>query len=296
MKKFERKALTESNGEFKRSSVRNRAPFLRQSLLASTCIFLTATTALSDTAAITMLGSMSHAQDVSFRQLGQLMTVTGGNDQAAFAFGPEWSEELGFSATGRVGFTLGEDAAVGFIGELGENVTEGMVNLGFHLPNDMSMILTAGQLRERLEFGDAGDREWVAQDEYGIAINGDNLAFNADYVDAASTENFLGAMSYGAEIEGSADISENATLAASLGYQRMEWDGDAFEALEEVTGSVDLAIDVTDTFRFNTFADYNISEAQAGIGASGARSWLSAPQPCISTTIFCGAGSVAASL
>jgi len=167
-------------------------------------------------------------------------------------------------------FTLGEDAAVGFIGELGENVTEGMVNLGFHLPNDMSMILTAGQLRERLEFGDAGDREWVAQDEYGIAINGDNLAFNAYYVDAASTENFLGAMSYGAEIEGSADISENATLAASLGYQRMEWDGDAFEALEEVTGSVDLAIDVTDTFRFNTFADYNISEAQAGIGASWA--------------------------
>jgi len=104
MKKSEHRAPTESNGDFKRSSVRNRAPSLRQSLLASTCIFLTATTALSDTAAITMLGSMSHAQDVSFRQLGQLMTVTGGNDQAAFAFGPEWSEELGFSATGRVGF------------------------------------------------------------------------------------------------------------------------------------------------------------------------------------------------
>lgn len=218
--------------------------------------------------AVVCAANAAGAEDVSYRQLGQLMTVTGGNDQGTFAFGPEWSEELGLSVTGRAGFMLGQGAAVGVIGEFGENVTEGMINLGFNLSDDMAMILTAGQLSERILVGDTGEREWVAQDEFGLAINGENLSFNAYYVDAASTDNFIGAITYGAEIEGSTDVADNAILSASLGYQRMEWDGDAFEALEEMTGSVDLAVAVTDTFRFSTFADYNVSEAQAGIGAS----------------------------
>lgn len=223
---------------------------------------------LLTTAAITVLGTMSDAQDAAYQQLGQLLTITGGNDEAAFAVGPELSEELGFSLTGRGGITLTEGAAVGLIGKIGQNVTEGMINLGFAINEDLSVVATAGQLRERLVVGDTNLREWVSQNELGLAIKGDNLGINAYYIASASTENFVGAVTSGAEVEGSIDISDNATLSANLGYQRMEWDDGAVETLEEITGGVDLAIGVTDMFRFNTFADYNVSEVQTGFGAS----------------------------
>lgn len=217
------------------------------------------------TTALIAIAPTAYAQDVSYRQLTQLATIATGNERVAFSFAPEYSDTRGLSARAAFGMTSGEAAAIGLVLQAGQNVREGLFNVGIKLNDSTSFVLSGGQLRERLSFGESSDREWVKQDEYGIALNSERYAFNVYSVSSGSTDNFIGAKSYGAEIEANRDISEVATLSGSLGYQRIDWnDGSAAE--QSLTGSVDLGIQANDRTRVNLFGDYNLTETQYGAG------------------------------
>jgi hypothetical protein len=217
------------------------------------------------TTALIAIAPTAYAQDVSYRQLTQLATISTGNERVAFSFAPEYSDTRGLSARAAFGMASGEAAAIGFVLQAGPNVREGLLNVGIKLNDSTSVVLSGGQLRERLSFGESGDREWIKQDEYGIALNSERYAFNIYSVSSGSTDNFIGAKSYGAEIEANRDISEVATLSGSLGYQRID-ENDGSAAEQSLTGSVDLGIQVNGKTRGNLFADYNLTETQYGVG------------------------------
>jgi|GEM_PF-5374887 len=202
-------------------------------------------------------------------QISQLASFSGTTGKGAYAFSPEWSEELGFSATGSVGFRLQENSALGLIVTGGERKREVLLNFGLELDGERQVVLTAGQLQERLEFGTDADQEWVKQNEFGLAYDTANYAFSVYHVDAETTDNFVGAKSTGAELSGSVNFTDAITVDFGAGYQNLDWD-DGSEGVDGLTASLDLGYQATATTRFNVFADHNMSENQFGFGGSWA--------------------------
>lgn len=225
--------------------------------------------------AISAAAAPAHAEEVSYRELGQLMTITGGDATGAFAVGPKWSESFGASAVGRLGYSITDGAAVGLSVEGGENVVEGIFNLGFQSAGDTSVILTFGVRRENAEIADTGNREWVSQEMYGLALDGRNAVAKLYFVGSDTTANFVGSETYGAEAGGRLPLGDSAVLAATVGYQQVDWNGGIFGSDSSLTGSLDLGIEASDTLRLNVFADHNVSETVYGIGASWARGTMS---------------------
>ena len=200
-------------------------------------------------------------------QMSQLATVSGGTGMSAYSFAPEWSEELGFSATGALGFRLQENSALGLILTGGERKREVLLNFGLELDAERQVVLTAGQLQERLEFGTEGNQEWVKQNEFGLAYETTNYAFSVYHVDSETTDNFVGAKSTGAELSGSVEVSDALTMGFGAGYQTLDWD-DGSEGVNGLTASLDLGYQANATTRLNVFADRNMSENQFGFGGS----------------------------
>lgn len=200
-------------------------------------------------------------------QISRLATVTGSTASGAYSFVPEWSEELGFSATGAVGFRLQENSALGLIVTGGERKREVLLNFGLELDAERQVVLTAGQLQERLEFGTDANQEWVKQNEFGLAYETTNYAFSVYHVDSETTDNFVGAKSTGAELSGSVDVSDALTMGFGAGYQTLDWD-DGSEGVNGLTASLDLGYQANATTRLNVFADRNMSENQFGFGGS----------------------------
>lgn len=209
-----------------------------------------------------------HADEISYGQLSGLMTVTGGNDTGAYAIGPEWSDSLGLSVVGRLGYAVSDGAAVGIVLEGGENVFEGILNIGASISDDVSAVLTYGHLRENLELSGSSDREWVSQEMYGLAIDASQYGVDLFYIDSESTASFDGAVTTGIEAEGRFVLSESAILAASIGYQRSDWDDAALGIDEALTGSIDLGVRASDVLTVTAFADHNLSETLYGLGAA----------------------------
>ena len=202
-------------------------------------------------------------------QISQLATASGTTATSAYAVSPEWSDELGFSATGRVGFSRQENSAIGLIVTAGERKREVLLNFGLALDAERQLLLTAGQLQERIEFGTAADQEWLKQNEFGIAYETSKYAFSVYQVDSETTDNFVGAKSAGAELSGSVYDSEAMTVGFGAGYQKLEWD-DGSEGVNGLTARVDFGYQANSTTRFNVFADHNMSENQFGISGSWA--------------------------
>lgn len=202
-------------------------------------------------------------------QISQLATLSGTTGTGAYAFSPEWSEELGASATGRVGFRLQDNAALGFILTGGERKREVLLNFGLELDATRQIVVTAGQLQEKLEFGTAAEREWVKQNEFGIAYDTSNYGLSVYHVDSETTANFVGAKSTGAELSGSVDVSDAMTVGFGAGYEKLEWD-DGAAGVDGLTASVDVGYQANATTRLNMFADHNMSENQFGFGGSWA--------------------------
>lgn len=202
-------------------------------------------------------------------QISQLATVSGSTASGAYSFAPEWSEELGFSATGTVGFRLQENSALGLIVTGGERKREVLLNFGIEFDAERQMVLTAGQLQERLEFGTDANQEWVKQNEFGLAYETADYAFSVYHVDSETTDNFVGAKSTGAELSGIVDVSDALTMGFGAGYQTLDWD-DGSEGVDGLTASLDLGYQANATTRFKVFADHNMSENQIGFGGSWA--------------------------
>ena len=202
-------------------------------------------------------------------QLSKAATFAGRTGAAAFAIGPEWSEELGASVTGRVGFSLKNDAALGVIVTAGERKREALLNFGVELDAQRQVGFTAGQLQEKLEFGTEGAQEWVKQNAIGVAYDASRYAFKVYHVDSETTDNFVGAKSTGAEMTGRVAVSEAATLELGAGYQSLTWD-DATAGSEGLTASLDMSYQLSASTRLNVFADHNMSENQLGFGGSWA--------------------------
>ena len=202
-------------------------------------------------------------------QISRLATVTGSTASGAYSFVPEWSEELGFSATGAVGFRLQDNSALGLIVTGGERKREVLLNFGLEFDAERQMVLTASQLQERLEFGTDANQEWVKQNEFGLAYETTNYAFSVYHVDSETTDNFVGAKSTGAELSGSVDVSDAMTVGFGAGYQTLDWD-DGSVGVDGLTASLDLGYQANSTTRFNVFADRNMSENQIGLGGSWA--------------------------
>jgi len=200
-------------------------------------------------------------------QISQLATVSGRTGMSAYSFAPEWSEELGFSATGAVGFRLQDKSALGLIMTGGERKREVLLNFGLELDAERQVVLTAGQLQERLEFGTDANQEWVKQNEFGLAYETADYAFSVYHVDSETTDNFVGAKSTGAELSGSVDVSDALTMGFGAGYQTLDWD-DSSEGVDGLTASFDLGYQANATTRFKVFADHNMSENQIGFGGS----------------------------
>lgn len=233
-------------------------------ILGATALSTVSTVAFADGLDPTVL-----TESAVIGQISQLATVSGTTGTSAYSFAPEWSEELGFSATGSVGFLLQENSALGLIVTVGERKREVLLNFGLELDAERQIVLTAGQLQERLEFGTSADQEWVKQNEFGLAYNTRNYAFSVYHVDSETADNFVGAKSTGAELSGDVDISDAITVGFGAGYQKLEWD-DGSEGVDGLTANLDLGYQANSTTRFNVFADHNMSENQFGFGGSWA--------------------------
>lgn len=224
--------------------------------------------ALFALASTTALISVAHANTTS--ELAALANFSLGSSgqSAAWTLAPEYSDDLGFSLGGSVGVKLSEREALGLVLKAGDNTTEFLLNIGLAVGDNGQLVASAGQLRERLSFGDAGEREWVAQDEFGLSYTQKSFTLNAYKTKSETTDNFVGAESYGIEAESKLELSDSASVLANLGYQTLEWnDG---ESDGGVTGRLELTTRTSDTLTLSAFGDYNLSETQYGLKANWA--------------------------
>lgn len=213
------------------------------------------------------LSSVVDAEDLAVSQLTELTTISGSTSNGAYSIAPEWSEELGASVSGSFGYMLDEQSALGMIVTAGERKREALLNFGLTIDAERQIIFSAGQLQEQLEYGTAGDQEWVKQSEFGIAYDATAYSVNAFHVDSETTDNFVGSKSTGVEVAGSVDLSAVATLDYAAGYERLQWD-DASADEEGLTARLDVAYAAAPDAVVNVFADHNVSENQYGIGAT----------------------------
>ncbi|MEN8918464.1 MAG: hypothetical protein ABF254_07695, partial [Octadecabacter sp.] len=85
-------------------------------------------------------------------------------------------------------------------------------------------------------------------------------------MNSQSTDNFVGAKSTGAEMDGSLGLSDVATLNYAAGYQTLSWDDDADDE-NGLTARLGMDYQATPDMLVNVFADHNVSENQFGLGA-----------------------------
>lgn len=198
--------------------------------------------------------------------MSNLATLSETTEWGAYSFTPIWSEQLGFAATGALGYELSDNSAIGIYATTGERQRELLVNVGSTIDSERQIVLSFGQLQEKLEYGASGAQEWLKQAEYGLAYDAQNYAFNVYHVDSESTNNFVGAKSTGADVEGSKILSRQLTVNYSAGYQTLHWD-DGTKNHESLTARVGLDYQATPDVLLNAFADHNVSENQIGISA-----------------------------
>lgn len=198
--------------------------------------------------------------------LSQLATFSGTTGSSAYTFTPTWSEELGFAASGALGYQTSDSTALGLFITAGQRQREALLNFGLAIDAERQIIFSGGQLQEKLEFGTEGAQEWVKQAEFGVAYDASNYAFSLYHVDSESTNNFVGAKSTGVEMDGSVGLSDVATLNYAAGYQTLSWDDNADDE-NGLTARLGLDYQATPDMLVNIFADHNVSENQFGIGA-----------------------------
>lgn len=224
-------------------------------------------TFLLSTAAIAFGSIELHAEENSISALAQSASFSGGGETSSYRFGLGWSEGLGMSATGNIGFLVGDNAALGFALQGGENVREGLITFGFELAGGRTLLFSAGQLRENAAIGDTDGREWISQRAYGVALEGDKLSANMYLTDSESTDSFAGSRSFGAEVSNRYQVHDAVDLTIGLGYQRIDWNDDA-TSIQGVSGSLGLSVLATSDTRYDAYLDYNLSELRYGISAS----------------------------
>jgi hypothetical protein len=224
---------------------------------------------LVSSTALIAFASIGYAQDAQISQLTNSLNLSGGNDSFAYTLSPQWSDKLGAHATGSIGFELQNDSALGLMVTGGERKREVLLNFGIELDAERKIVLTAGQLREKLEFGTAAEQEWVKQNELGIAYQTSNYGLSIYQVKSGTTDNFVGSKSTGAELSGSVEVSDVMTIGYGAGYQKLEWNDDS-ETINGMTASLDVGYQADATTRFSAFADHNKSEDQFGFAGSWA--------------------------
>jgi len=84
---------------------------------------------LVSSTALIAFASIGHAQDAQISQLTNSLNLSGGNDSFAYALSPQWSDNLGLSGTGRIGFELQNDSALGLIVTGGERKRDADVGI-----------------------------------------------------------------------------------------------------------------------------------------------------------------------
>ena len=90
------------------------------------------------------LSPVMNAEDAVANQVTQITTISGSTNSGAYSIAPEWSDELGFSVTGSMGYVLDERSAVGVIVTAGERKREALVNFGLTIDDQRQIILSAG--------------------------------------------------------------------------------------------------------------------------------------------------------
>ena len=229
---------------------------------------------LMSATALVSVGSIAHAGNLDaapieadpVAALSQLATFSGATGTSAYTFTPTWSDELGCSATGALGYQTSGSTALGLFITAGQRQREALLNFGLAIDAERQIIFSGGQLQEKLGFGTAGEQEWIGQNQFGVAYDARNYALSLYHVDSESTDNFVGAKSTGAEMDGTVGLSDVATLNYAAGYQTLSWDDDADDE-NGLTARLGLDYQATPDMRVNVFADHNVSENQFGIGA-----------------------------
>lgn len=199
--------------------------------------------------------------------VSQSLALGGSFGSGAYSITPSWSEELGVSVTGAVGAELDEGSAIGLIVTTGERKREALINFGLTIDDSRQIVLSAGQLQEKLEFGTAGEQQWVKQSEFSLAYDASNYSFNAYHVDSETTANFSGSKATGLEMGGSIEVSSVTTLDYTAGYQKLEW-GDGSADDTGLTASIDFAHQLDADMVLNVSAGHSVSANTYGIGAT----------------------------
>jgi len=145
-----------------------------------------------------IFGQTAMAQDVTIRDVAPFINASGGNGGEAFTIGTHWSENLGFSLRGAVGFSLSPTSSIGLVAEAGENVVEGVINFGLDLGNGRTAIVSAGKMRQNLEV--TGGREWVEQNQLGLLLEQGDYALTAFYSAGEGSATFEGSQTFGADV------------------------------------------------------------------------------------------------
>jgi len=83
----------------------------------------------------------------SLNQLSQTAFISGCTELSGYKLSSESPEDLSFSLSGHYGIVTGQNTVFGMIARVGENVTEGLVNVGCTFGTYYDVILSAGKLR-----------------------------------------------------------------------------------------------------------------------------------------------------
>lgn len=84
---------------------------------------------------------------------------------------PEYSRQTGFSLNATWARQLGDSSALGVLFGGGSDQFEGVLNLGFDLDARQGLVLSAGQLRQNLEFGFVSGAEHARLTQHGGGIS-----------------------------------------------------------------------------------------------------------------------------
>jgi hypothetical protein len=184
---------------------------------------------------------------------------------SAYRLGLDWSDALNVSVTEGYGHQVSGNTALGIALRGGGDVAAGIVNLGFTLPGNRSVVMSAGRQRENLSLG-GPVREWIGQDMLAVALEGETVDARAFLTDSAGGTSFVGTRSFGLSLGTLYDASEALTLSGSFGYQRLQWD-DGVPQVERAIGGVGFTYAISERVSFRGHAHRGVSESRYGLEA-----------------------------
>lgn len=172
------------------------------------------------------------ANGVEANQALSSMQYDGGTDSLAAEFSPNWSHAFGWSMQGAAGTQIGDGLALALIVEYGTNQREFLVNTGLQLTDSTSLVGSAGQLQQDVDFGSGNGRDEVRQMEYALGLQSEfdmrllsQLELGGYFANAsADSGDVMAGEISGFQFKSTSDITDSLRVTLGAGYEWLSWE------------------------------------------------------------------------